>query len=355
MSTSARTTAGRLTPDAALALLATQSMPRYRQVLAHGSLSIEVYRPLGHDTQQPHRQDEVYVVISGHGIFDDGGRRQPFAPGEVLFVPAGRAHRFEDFSEDFATWVFLYGPEGGEQPSAGNASPLPAEGGFLLPPAATPSLPILGSAQRFPLRRVFCIGRNYAEHAREMGATVDKGAPLFFCKPPDAVVSDGGDVRYPQATSELHHEVEMVVALGAGGRDLDPARAGALIFGYGVGLDLTRRDLQAQAKAKGHPWDVAKAFDDSAPVSALRSASEVQPHADTELQLRVNGELRQHTRLGEMIHDVPDIIAALSRLFELKAGDLIFTGTPAGVAALQRGDRFEAELHGIATLSGMVV
>ena len=238
------------------------------------------------------------------------------------------------------------------------AAPAPSQAAnpsYVLPPAPVPSLPIVGSTQRFPLRRVFCIGRNYAEHAREMGATVDKAAPLFFCKPADAVVSDGADVPYPQATSDLHHEVEMVVALGAGGRDLDPGRAASLIFGYGVGLDLTRRDLQAQAKAKSHPWDVAKAFDYSAPVSALRLATEARPHAETELQLSVNGELRQHTRLGEMIHDVPAIIAALSRLFELKAGDLIFTGTPAGVAALQRGDRFEADLQGIATLNGTVV
>jgi fumarylpyruvate hydrolase len=215
-----------------------------------------------------------------------------------------------------------------------------------------PSLPIVGSTQRFALRRVFCIGRNYAEHAREMGATVDKSAPLFFCKPADAVVSDGADVPYPSATSDLHHEVEMVVALGAGGHDLEPAQAASLIFGYGVGLDLTRRDLQAQAKARSHPWDVAKGFDHSAPVSALCPASAARPNADTELQLSVNGELRQHARLGEMIHDVPEIIAALSQLFELKAGDLIFTGTPAGVAALQRGDRFEAQLEGIATLNG---
>lgn len=225
----------------------------------------------------------------------------------------------------------------------------------VFPPHAVPSLPIIGSDQRFPIRRVFCIGRNYAEHAREMGAGVDKSAPMFFCKPADAVVSDGADVPYPQATGDLHHEVEMVVALGSAGRDLAPEQASTLIWGYGVGLDLTRRDLQAQAKAKSHPWDVAKAFDHSAPVSALRPASAATPGPDTRLQLHVNGELRQQTRLGEMVHGVPEIIAALSRLFELKAGDLIFTGTPAGVAALQRGDRFEAELQGIAVLDGRIV
>lgn len=226
---------------------------------------------------------------------------------------------------------------------------------YAIDPPAIPSLPVIGSDQRFPIRRVFCIGRNYAEHAREMGASVDVSAPMFFCKPADAVVSDGADVAYPQATSDLHHEVEMVVALGAGGRDIAPDAALDLVWGYAVGLDLTRRDLQAQAKAKGHPWDVAKGFDHSAPVSALRRASAGHPAADSMLRLQVNGELRQQTALGDMVHDVPHIIAALSTLFELKAGDLIFTGTPAGVAALQRGDRFHAELAGIAELTGRVV
>ena len=226
---------------------------------------------------------------------------------------------------------------------------------YAIAPSALPSLPIIGSDQRFPIRRVFCIGRNYAEHAREMGASVDTAAPMFFCKPADAVVSDGADVPYPQATSDLHHEVEMVVALGAGGHDLTPEQGAALVWGYGVGLDLTRRDLQAQAKAKGHPWDVAKGFDHSAPVSALRPAGAVTLDASSVLRLSVNGELRQQATLGEMVHDVPRIIAALSKLFELKAGDLIFTGTPAGVAALQRGDHFHAELVGIAELDGRIV
>ncbi|KZV15008.1 hypothetical protein F511_39383 [Dorcoceras hygrometricum] len=187
-----------------------------------------------------------------------------------------------------------------------------------------------------------------------MGAAVEPGRPMFFCKPADAVVADGLDVPYPSATSELHHEVEMVLALGAGGRDLPPERTAALVWGVGVGLDLTRRDLQAQAKAKGHPWDVAKAFDHSAPVSALRRLDGTLPSPDTGLRLTVNGALRQQARLGEMIHDVPHLLAALSTLFELKAGDLVFTGTPAGVAALERGDRFHAELAGWAELHGRI-
>lgn len=226
---------------------------------------------------------------------------------------------------------------------------------YIIPPPHVSSLPIIGSDQRFPIRRVFCIGRNYAEHAREMGSSVDTSAPMFFCKPADAVVSDGADVPYPQATSDLHHEVEMVIALGQGGRDLVAEQTEALIWGYGVGLDLTRRDLQAKAKAKGHPWDTAKAFDGSAPVSALCPASHARPHAETRLALTVNGELRQQTTLADMVHGVPEILIALSGLFELKPGDLIFTGTPAGVAAMQRGDCFHASLDGIAELHGRII
>ncbi|HEY0199462.1 MAG TPA: fumarylacetoacetate hydrolase family protein [Rhodanobacter sp.] len=226
---------------------------------------------------------------------------------------------------------------------------------YIIDAPAIPSLPVIGSDQRFPIRRVFCIGRNYAEHAKEMGSAVETGMPMFFGKPADAVVSDGADVPYPSATSDLHHEVEMVVALASGGVDIPAADALACVFGYGVGLDLTRRDLQAQAKAKGQPWDIAKGFDHSAPVSALRPAHAATPDAHSELRLHVNGELRQHGMLGDMLHGVPQIIAALSTLFELKAGDLIFTGTPAGVAALHRGDRFHAELAGIAELDGRIV
>lgn len=226
---------------------------------------------------------------------------------------------------------------------------------YIIPAPAITSLPVNGTDARFPVRRVFCIGRNYAEHAREMGATVDKSSPMFFCKPADAVVSDGADVPYPQATSELHHEVEMVVALGAGGSDLTPDQAAQLVWGYGVGLDLTRRDLQATAKAKGHPWDVAKAFDHSAPVSALVPAAQAAINAQTQLRLNVNGVQRQQTLLGDMVHDVPHILAALSSLFTLMPGDLVFTGTPAGVAALARGDQLHAELVGVAVLDCRIV
>jgi fumarylpyruvate hydrolase len=219
---------------------------------------------------------------------------------------------------------------------------------------AQPSIPVVGQTARFPVRRIFCIGRNYADHAREMGASVDKANPMFFTKPADAIVTDGADVPYPSATSDLHHEVEMVVALGAGGSDLTVEQAGKLVWGYGVGLDLTRRDLQAQAKAKGAPWDVAKGFDHSAPISALVPASEVTPTAATRIALEINGKLRQEATLGDMLLDVPEILSALSKLFELKAGDIVYTGTPAGVSALVRGDTFRATLDGVATLEGRV-
>ncbi|HEY7872799.1 MAG TPA: fumarylacetoacetate hydrolase family protein [Rudaea sp.] len=213
---------------------------------------------------------------------------------------------------------------------------------------------VAGSAARFSVRRIFCIGRNYAEHAAEMGATVDRGNPVFFCKPADALVVDGADIPYPSATRELHHEVEMVVALHSGGIDIAEADALAHVFGYAVGLDLTRRDLQAVAKAKGMPWDTAKAFDHSAPLSAIRTAAEVGHPQQAALTLEINGAMRQQADISQMIFSVPEIIARLSRLFELKAGDLVFTGTPAGVGPLVRGDVVHARLAGVAELRGRI-
>jgi fumarylpyruvate hydrolase len=203
------------------------------------------------------------------------------------------------------------------------------------------------------VHRIYCIGRNYADHAKEMGAqAVSRANPVFFMKPADAIVPEGGEVPYPPVTQALHHEVEMVAALASGGRDIAAAHALDCVFGYGVGLDLTRRDLQAAMKAKGLPWDVAKGFDASAPVSALRMASEIGHPSRARLSLTVNGETRQDTDIADMIFPVAEIIAELSKLFELKSGDLIFTGTPAGVGPLLRGDRFRAELAGIAVLEG---
>ena len=217
------------------------------------------------------------------------------------------------------------------------------------------SLPVAGSALRFPVRRIYCIGRNYADHAKEMGATADRSQPVFFMKPADAIVTDGGDVPYPSATSYLHHEVEMIVALASGGRDIPVDRALEHVFGYGVGLDLTRRDLQAIAKTKSLPWDSSKGFDASAPVSALRRAADLRHPRAARLTLSVNGTLRQRADIADMVFSVAEILHELSKLWELRPGDLVFTGTPAGVAALARGDRFRAELEGIATLDGRIV
>jgi fumarylpyruvate hydrolase len=225
---------------------------------------------------------------------------------------------------------------------------------FVFPPALTPSVAIAGSEQRLPVHRIYCIGRNYAEHAKEMGMAVDRATPVFFCKPADAVVADRTQILYPLATSDLHHEVEMVVALQSGGVQIPVGQALRHVFGYAVGLDLTRRDLQSAAKAQGLPWDTAKAFDRSAPISAIRRASESGHPQHAQLSLEVNGAVRQSTDIADMIFSVADIIHELSKLFELHAGDLIFTGTPAGVAALHQGDRFHARLEGIAELRGAI-
>jgi fumarylpyruvate hydrolase len=225
---------------------------------------------------------------------------------------------------------------------------------YVLPSAAVVSVAVAGSGARFPVHRIYCIGRNYADHAKEMGMPVDRGTPLFFCKPADAIVEDGVAIDYPLATANLHHEVEMVVALHSGGTNIVESAALTHVFGYGVGIDLTRRDLQAAAKKNGDPWDTAKAFDHSAPLSTLRRATECGHPARAQLSLSVNGSQRQHTDIADMLFNVPQIIHELSKLFELKAGDLIYTGTPAGVAALKSGDAWHAQLEGIAELRGSI-
>ena len=216
-------------------------------------------------------------------------------------------------------------------------------------------------ARTFPVRRIYCVGRNFADHAREMGASVpisaaDRGSPVFFCKPADALVRNGV-VPYPPGTRELHHEVELVVAIGTDAPVgvLDPADATALVFGYAIGLDLTRRDLQTAAKAKGLPWDTGKAFDHSAPISELVPAAEVGDLATRTLTLQVNGKTRQHGAFKDLLWSVPEILHELSKLFALRAGDLVFMGTPAGVGPLLPGDRFAAQLDGVVGLSGRIV
>lgn len=212
----------------------------------------------------------------------------------------------------------------------------------------------------FPVRRIYCVGRNFADHAREMGAAVpaskaERGVPTFFMKPADAIVTDGV-VPYPPGTSDLHHEVELVVALG---QDAAPGvvprdAASGLIYGYAVGLDLTRRDLQAAAKAKGLPWDTGKGFDYSAPISTLLPASALGEIAPLPITLEINGQRRQSSTLDQLIWDVPDILHELSKLYALRAGDLIFMGTPAGVAALQPGDHFHARIGDMLALRGHI-
>ena len=226
---------------------------------------------------------------------------------------------------------------------------------FVIPPVTQPSVEVAGSDERFPVHRIYCVGRNYAKHAREMGMDPDREPPFFFSKPADAVVANGTPVPYPPRTSNLHHELELVVAIGHGGRDIPVEGALGHVFGYAVGLDLTRRDLQFEAREQGRPWDVAKGFDCSAPLSAIRPAAEMGHPDRGAIWLEVNGETRQRANLSEMIWSVPEIVAELSTYFELRAGDLIFTGTPEGVGPVQRGDSLVGGIDGLETLRVTIV
>lgn len=219
---------------------------------------------------------------------------------------------------------------------------------FELAPA--PSLEVQGIEQRFPVRRIFCVGRNYAEHAREMGSDPDREPPFFFCKHAAAVVHDQAVIPYPALTHDLHHEVELVLALDKQASNLSVAAAGECIYAYGVGNDLTRRDLQGQAKKTGRPWTTGKDFDHSAPVSALVRRGDIGPLRAGAISLSVNGELRQQGDLSQMIWSAEEVVAELSHYFELYPGDLVFTGTPAGVGAVQRGDVMEGSIEGVGRL-----
>jgi fumarylpyruvate hydrolase len=226
---------------------------------------------------------------------------------------------------------------------------------FVIPPSPQPSVEIAGSDERFPVHRIYCVGRNYAKHAREMGMDPDREPPFFFSKPADAVVANGTPVPYPPRTSNLHHELELVVAIGTGGSDIPLDSALAHVYGYAAGLDLTRRDQQFAARDQGRPWDVAKGFDHSAPVSAIRPAAEMGHLEQGAIWLEVNGESRQRANLSEMIWNVAEIVAELSTYFELRPGDLIFTGTPEGVGPLQRGDSLVGGIDGLETLRITIV
>jgi fumarylpyruvate hydrolase len=224
---------------------------------------------------------------------------------------------------------------------------------YVIEPVIT-AVPVEGGG-RFPVRRVFCVGRNYPEHAREMGHDPHAEPPFFFMKPADALVTEGADTPYPPATTDLHHEIELVAAIGTAGAGIAPQNALTHIFGYGVGIDLTRRDLQALAKKAARPWDMAKGFDNSAPISALAPAARIGHPAAGAIELRVNGETRQQDDLAAMIWDLPHILAHLSGLVELRPGDLVFTGTPAGVGAVKRGDRLEGSVAGVGSVRTTIV
>ncbi|HSV01594.1 MAG TPA: fumarylacetoacetate hydrolase family protein [Phenylobacterium sp.] len=223
---------------------------------------------------------------------------------------------------------------------------------YVIDPPAVVAVPVEGAAGLFPVRRILCVGRNYAAHRREMGGD-DRDPPFFFAKPADAIVLPGRDVAYPPRTSNLHHEMELVVALEAGGAEVPPERALDLVFGYAAGVDLTRRDLQNAAKDKGQPWEAGKAFDQAAPMSAIRRWSGPPPQG--RIRLTVNGQARQDASVADMIWNVAEVIAEASRLWRLAPGDLIFTGTPEGVGPVLRGDRVEGEVEGVGRLAFEVV
>lgn len=221
---------------------------------------------------------------------------------------------------------------------------------FVIPPPNQPSLAIAGRTERFPVRRIWCVGRNYLEHVRELGND-EKQPPFFFGKHADMVAPDGAVIPFPSLTNDLQHEVELVVALHSGGTDIAPNDALGHVYGYGVGIDLTRRDLQTAARKKEQPWEIGKSFDHSAPCSPLRAASEIGHPEKGRIWLSVNGAVKQNGDLAQMIWKTSDVIAKLSQQVSLGAGDIILTGTPAGVAALKPGDRIACGIDGVGTLN----
>jgi fumarylpyruvate hydrolase len=222
---------------------------------------------------------------------------------------------------------------------------------YVQAPAAIVSLPIQGSDLRFPVNRIFCVGRNYADHAKEMGHDPSREPPFFFMKPASTIVSDGSSFPYPALSNDVHHEVELVVAIAQGGSGITVENALSHVYGYAVGLDMTRRDLQSEAKKMGRPWDTGKAFDHSAPCSALVPANDIGHPTKAAITLTINGQVRQKGDIADLIWNVPETIAYLSTLFKLEPGDLIYTGTPAGVGPVQKLDQLQASVDGIAALS----
>ena len=224
---------------------------------------------------------------------------------------------------------------------------------FVVPPTPTVSVPVLGHAERFPVHRIYCVGRNYEEHAKEMGFT-GREPPFFFLKPTDSLVvvesSQTGQMPYPSLTQNLHHEIELVVAIGKGGRNILAADAAQHIYGYAVGLDMTRRDLQNEMKKQGRPWCIGKAFDHSAPIGPITPIAQAGDVNNAEISLLVNGTDRQRSNVAKLIWNVAETIEHLSAAWELQAGDLIYTGTPEGVAAVVAGDMLVGEVAGLGQL-----
>jgi len=218
---------------------------------------------------------------------------------------------------------------------------------FIFTPQPQPSVEIKGTTQRFPVHRIYCVGRNYAEHAREMGFDPNREPPFFFTKPADAVVPNGSTIPYPLSTQNYHYEMELVVAIGKEGANIAREAALDYVYGYAAGLDMTRRDLQLAARDKGRPWDPGKAFDQSAPISAIRRAADIGHPSSGAIWLKVNGEIKQQADLKELLWPVPDIIVYLSKLWVLKPGDLVYTGTPAGVGPVKPGDQLHGGVEGV--------
>jgi fumarylpyruvate hydrolase len=226
---------------------------------------------------------------------------------------------------------------------------------YVQAPPAIVSLSVVGSAMRFAVNRIFCVGRNYADHAKEMGHDPSREPPFFFMKPSSTIICDDANFPYPNLSKDVHHEVELVVALGQGGRNIAVSNALNHVFGYAVGLDMTRRDLQTEAKKLGRPWDTGKAFDCSAPCSALVPVTQIGHPTKGAIKLLVNGRSRQQGDISDLIWNVPETIAYLSTLFDLHPGDLIYTGTPAGVGPVVKSDQLQASIDGIASLSVTVI
>jgi fumarylpyruvate hydrolase len=224
----------------------------------------------------------------------------------------------------------------------------------VIAPPAMAYLPVNGSTAVFPIRRIFCVGRNYAEHAIEMGSDPTREPPFYFAKPADSVVINGADMPYPTVTKSLHHEMELVVAIGTGGSNIAIADALKHVWGYCAGLDMTRRDIQNEAKKTGRPWDMGKGFDHSAPMGALVPAAGIDPSRGR-IELKVNGKVRQESDLSKLIWSVPEVIANLSELVALAPGDLIMTGTPENVAAVVRGDVLEGYVEGVGEVRTTIV